>query len=104
MISYPSIIFQQVPVPSFTDEEYNQHLQAQGWTKEETNHLIDLAKRFDLRFIVMQDRWDKEKFADRTVEDLKERYYTIKTVLDKVRAQFYSYHNTLLKSNQNQNL
>lgn len=77
-----------MPVPAYSDDEYNQHLQVQGWTKEETNHLIDLAKRFDLRFIVMRDRWDREKFSDRTVEDLKERFYAIKTVLGKVCEKF----------------
>lgn len=84
---YPFAKFnKQVPVPSYTDEEYNQHLHAQGWTKDETNHLIDLAKRFDLRFIVMRDRWDKSKFEERSVEDLKERYYTIQTTLGKVKG------------------
>ncbi|XP_026276283.1 DNA methyltransferase 1-associated protein 1 [Frankliniella occidentalis] len=84
---YPFAKFnKKVPVPSYTDDEYNQHLQTTGWTKEETNHLIDLAKRFDLRFIVMKDRFDKEKFTDRSVEELKERFYTIQTTLTKVRS------------------
>lgn len=30
----------------------------QDWTKEETDHLFSLARRFDLRFIVMADRWE----------------------------------------------
>jgi DNA methyltransferase 1-associated protein 1 len=32
------------------------------WTKEETDHLMDLAKTFDLRFIVIHDRFDSNKF------------------------------------------
>ena len=36
------------------------------------------------RFIVMQDRWDRAKFADRSVEDLKSRYYSISSTLKKV--------------------
>ncbi|KAJ1530661.1 hypothetical protein ONE63_005532 [Megalurothrips usitatus] len=84
---YPFAKFnKKVPVPTYTDDEYNQHLQAQGWTREETNHLIDLAKRFDLRFLVMRDRWDKEKFSERSVEDLKERYYSVRTILGKVKG------------------
>ena len=38
-----------------------------------------------VRFIVMQDRWDRVKFADRSVEDLKSRYYSICNTLNKVR-------------------
>ena len=38
---------------------------------------MELAIRFDLRFIIMADRWDRETFTERSVEDLKERYYNI---------------------------
>lgn len=71
-------------IPTYTENEYSQHLKAEGWTKEETDHLIDLAKRFDMRFIVMADRYDTEKFSKRSVEDLKERYYKICGILAKV--------------------
>lgn len=71
---YPFAKFnKKVPVPSYTHTEYNQHLVTNSWTRAETDHLFDLCKRFDLRFIIIQDRWDKTKFAPRTVEDLKER-------------------------------
>lgn len=45
---------------------------------------MDLARRFDLRFIIMADRYDIEKFSKRSVEDLKERYYKICGLLAKV--------------------
>lgn len=41
------------------------------WTKEETDQLFDLCERFDLRFIVIADRFP----SSRTVEELKDRYY-----------------------------
>lgn len=41
------------------------------WTKEETDQLFDLCKQFDLRFIVIADRFP----SSRTVEELKDRYY-----------------------------
>ncbi|KAL5259325.1 hypothetical protein ACHWQZ_G009685 [Mnemiopsis leidyi] len=69
----------------YTDEQYNGVLQQPGWTRANTDHLIDLANRFDLRFIVMQDRWDKQTHGARTVEDLKDRYYSIQYRLDKLR-------------------
>merc|ERR1719351_734258 len=47
---------------------------------------MDLAQRFDLRFIVMADRWDTNTFTSRTVEDLKERYYNIVDKLERVHG------------------
>lgn len=41
------------------------------WTKEETDQLFDLCERFDLRFIVIADRFP----SSRSVEELKSRYY-----------------------------
>lgn len=42
------------------------------WTKEETDQLFDLCERFDLRFIVIADRFP----SSRSVEELKDRYYS----------------------------
>ena len=75
-------------VPTYTDNEYNQHLKAEGWSREETDHLMDLARRFDLRFIIMADRYDVQKFPKRSVEDIKDRYYKICGILGKVIKLF----------------
>lgn len=45
---------------------------------------MDLAQRFDLRFIIMVDRYDTEKFSKRSIEDLKDRYYKVCGTLAKV--------------------
>ncbi|KAI7824741.1 hypothetical protein BC939DRAFT_449916 [Gamsiella multidivaricata] len=42
----------------FTPEEYNSHLQDPDWTLEETSYLWDLCRRFDLRWVVIQDRYE----------------------------------------------
>lgn len=42
------------------------------WTKEETDLLFSLCEQFDLRFIVIADRFP----SSRTVEELKDRYYS----------------------------
>ncbi|KAI7982529.1 SWR1-complex protein 4 [Camellia lanceoleosa] len=42
------------------------------WTKEETDQLFDLCERFDLRFVVIADRFP----SSQTVEQLKDRYYS----------------------------
>lgn len=42
------------------------------WSREETDQLFELCERFDLRFIIIADRFP----SSRTVEDLKNRYYS----------------------------
>ncbi len=44
----------------YTNEEYEQLIRSDspGWTKEETDHLMDLCDRFDLRFTVIADRFE----------------------------------------------
>jgi len=84
---YPFAKFNKsIEVPTYTEVEYQHHLVSAGWTREETDHLMDLAQRFDLRFIVMQDRWDRNTFSLRSVEDIKERYYSILEKLDRVHG------------------
>lgn len=61
-----------VDIVKYTDEEYTKYLTDSAWTKEETDQLFDLCERFDLRFIVIADRFP----SSRTVEELKDRYYS----------------------------
>lgn len=49
-------------VPVYSEQEYQVHLHDDGWTKAETDHLFDLCKRFDLRFIVVHDRYDHQQY------------------------------------------
>ena len=35
-----------VEVPTYTEMEYTQHLTSPEWSREETDHLMDLASRF----------------------------------------------------------
>ncbi|GAA5923021.1 Swc4p [Sporobolomyces koalae] len=60
---------------SYTDREYDEWLRLEGWTKQETDHLFDLAVQYDLRFVVMADRW--EMTPERGIDALKDRYYSI---------------------------
>ncbi len=41
----------------YSEQEYAHNLEKEGWTKEETDHLFDMARRFDLRFPVIQVNW-----------------------------------------------
>lgn len=84
---YPFAKFNKsIEVPTYTEAEYQHHLVSAGWSREETDHLMDLAQRFDLRFIIMHDRWDRNCYCERSVEDLKERYYAIAEKLERVHG------------------
>ena len=75
----------KVDLPTYTDEEYEQYLQGitsdnfvntdPEWMKEETDYLWSLCADFDLRWIVIADRYEWEG-KERTMEDLKDRYYS----------------------------
>ncbi|KAI3679563.1 hypothetical protein L2E82_51226 [Cichorium intybus] len=71
-----------VDVIKYTDEEYEKHLTDPTWTKEETDQLFDLCERFDLRFSVIADRFP----SSRTVEELKNRYYSVSRTILIARA------------------
>ena len=77
----------------YTDEEYNRHLNSEDWTREETDYLMDLVEEYDLRWILIADRYDYQPQPidseanaaalvpagkrPRTVEQMKSRYYFV---------------------------
>ncbi|KAL0249704.1 SWR1-complex protein 4 [Cryptococcus tetragattii IND107] len=68
-------------VMEYSQFEYDQHLVDPNWTPQETEYLFELLKEYDLRFIIAADRYayispEGEKRV-RSVEDMKDRYYTI---------------------------
>jgi len=71
-------------VMKYSDSEYSEHLVAESWTREETDALFDMCKRFDLRWPVIHDRWPSH-VTTRPLEDLKERYYNVTNLLKKCR-------------------
>ncbi|XP_043281115.1 DNA methyltransferase 1-associated protein 1 isoform X2 [Venturia canescens] len=84
---YPFAKFnKKVPIPSYTNAEYVQYLVKSNWTRAETDHLFELCRRFDLRFIIINDRWDRAKFPERSVEELKERYYHVCGALTRAKS------------------
>lgn len=74
----------KIDLPTYTSEEYEQYLQGitsddfvdqdPDWTKEETDYLWSLCADFNLRWIVIADRYQWEG-KERKMEDLKDRYY-----------------------------
>lgn len=83
----------KVEKPQYTDEQYETHLKSNDWTRVETDYLVDLAYEFDLRWIVIADRYEYKpveqptengdsmvidiKPKTRTQEDMKARYYDV---------------------------
>lgn len=78
----------KVQISSYTDSEYTLHLKDENWTKEETDHLFELCQMYDLRFFVVQDRWEPQKFQgkSRTIDELKDRYYKVTAMIQKIRG------------------
>ena len=90
--AYPFTKFNvKVEGPSYTDEQYETNLKSDTWSKEETDYLINTAKEYDLRWIIIGDRYNYQpsetsegdamvtaaKPTLRTIEDLKARYYDV---------------------------
>ncbi|CAK9145249.1 unnamed protein product [Ilex paraguariensis] len=71
-----------VDVIKYSDEEYEKYLIDPVWTKEETDQLFALCERFDLRFIIIADRFP----SSRSVEELKNRYYSVSRAVLNARA------------------
>jgi len=69
-------------VDVYTEAEYKQHFENGAWTKEQTDELFFLCQRLDTRFGTIADR-----LGERTVEDVKARYYTIARKLLDVRGK-----------------
>ena len=82
----------KVERPQYTDVEYETHLKNEDWSREETDYLVDLVYEFDLRWIIIADRYEykpemSKKSEDstavsaqvkpRTQEDMKARYYDV---------------------------
>lgn len=83
----------KLPRPEYSNDEYETHFKSEDWDKSETDYLMDIAIEYDLRWIVIADRYDyipsEQKPAGessmtvtmqaktRTMEDMKARYYNV---------------------------
>ncbi|KAL4134216.1 hypothetical protein PRNP1_004818 [Phytophthora ramorum] len=83
----------QSDTTSYTDEEFEavlaHHLDPMmKWTKEETDLLLKLCQRLDLRWVVVSDKFNSNpiaKSAPRSMEDIKYRYYEVTRLLAEYR-------------------
>lgn len=65
------------------------------WTKQETDYLFGLCQRYDVRFVVIADRYDYP-YAVRSIEvsylnvilqDIKDRYFSVTRRILRLRQQ-----------------
>ncbi|GJE84587.1 SWR1-complex protein [Phanerochaete sordida] len=67
----------QNPTYTYTQDEYTKFLTDKEWTKEETDYLFDLVRQYDQRFYVVADRYEYPGGPPRSMEDLKDRYFSV---------------------------
>ncbi|TGO26548.1 hypothetical protein BPAE_0057g00240 [Botrytis paeoniae] len=97
----------KVQVPTYTDEQYKEILESENWSKEETDYLMRTVQDYDLRWPVIWDRYEyipqdipedimEGAIArrDRTMEDLKVRYYTIGAAMMAVNKPLHQMNTT----------
>ncbi len=75
----------------YTETEYAQYLHDENWTRPETDYLLDLCQQYELRFFIVHDRWDASRFGDkaaknRTIDEIKDRYYKVIGVMHKLKT------------------
>ena len=79
--------------PEYTDAQYETHLKSEDWDRSETDYLVELVHEWDLRWVVIADRYEYEPSdrqsqdtnavaehtipKERSMEDLKSRYYQV---------------------------
>lgn len=98
-VEYPDYPFTRFDIHldpvTYSEDEYNRLLKSDTWTKSETDQLMELARRFELRWPVVYDRWMEamdymtleQVPPDRHVEDLQHRYYHVAALLTQSRIQ-----------------
>ncbi|TFK55422.1 hypothetical protein OE88DRAFT_1651733 [Heliocybe sulcata] len=62
---------------TYSQDEYNRLLEDSEWTKEETDYLFNIVREYDLRWFVIHDRYEFSGGPERSLEDLKDRYYSV---------------------------
>jgi len=97
---YPFARFnKKIDIVRYTDDDYQRLLAAPAdasagspdarWTREMTDALFDLCRRYDLRWPVIRDRFPWRSI---TVEELKQRFYTVMARVIRARINAMPQH------------
>ena len=106
----------------YTDDEYNRHLRNNEWSREETDYLMDLVTEYDLRWVIIADRYEYQPRMDsepdanaivpakqvRTMEHMKARYYFVAATMlaiehppSEMSEAEFEWHEKMLKFDPN---
>uniref|UniRef100_A0A915HZ93 DNA methyltransferase 1-associated protein 1 n=1 Tax=Romanomermis culicivorax TaxID=13658 RepID=A0A915HZ93_ROMCU len=85
---YPFAKFNKVLEIKYPNTEEIKTLQYadDNWSQAELEHLFDLCSKFDLRWPIVHDRFDSKTFKNRSMEDLKDKFYNVSNQLIKAAA------------------
>ena len=80
----------KVEIVEFTKDEYEKLIKPndRNWNYEQTIYLWDLLRQYNLNFIIAYDRFDEATYGERTVETLKDRYYSVARIMLEHRRLF----------------
>jgi hypothetical protein len=67
----------------FTEEEYNSHIRDEHWTREDTQTVLDICHKYELRWPIIFDRITLS--AVKSSEEIEHRYFTIQNKLHACR-------------------
>ncbi|KAL7674118.1 hypothetical protein ACOME3_000398 [Neoechinorhynchus agilis] len=82
-------------IPEFTKTEFDElNLRSDVWTFDRTCYLLDMCRKYELRFPLVLDRWDEEKYGECDLNEIKNRFYRVQWVICRFRdpnCQVYEY-------------
>lgn len=106
----------KLPRPEYTNDEYETHFKSEDWDKSETDYLMGIATDYDLRWIVIADRYEYSppeqqpagessmvvtmQAKTRTMEDMKARYYNVAAKIMTLRRPMSSMSNTEFEAHE----
>lgn len=86
-VDYPYATFNaKFDTFEYNDEEYDAYLTKDTtWSRADTDELVSVCSRFDMRWAVIADRI--ELSITRSVEEMQSRYYTVRSIVKAKREQ-----------------
>ncbi|KXT06990.1 hypothetical protein AC578_7221 [Pseudocercospora eumusae] len=101
----------KLQVPEYDDETYEKALQDadSDWTREETDYLVDVYRECNAKWPIIADHYHFEGGKERSMEELKKRFYHLSAQLLQLRTPIasmgtsdYQLYDTLTNFNPDQ--
>ena len=52
--------------------------------------MFNLCKQYDLRVFIIHDRWDSKAYKNRSIDEIKDLYYKVVGILERLKQPGYS--------------